>query len=33
MLDLLASGKRVINVDQTWINDANYTRRKWRMRG
>ena len=33
MLGLLASGTRVINVDQTWIGDTNFTRRKWRQRG
>ena len=24
---------RVLNLDQTWINDMNFTRRKWRYRG
>ena len=33
VLDQLQRGVRVINLDQTWINDANFTRRKWRMRG
>ena len=33
MLRKLAAGVRVINVDQTWINDMFLTRRKWRMRG
>ena len=33
ILEQLASGTRVINVDQTWISDSNYQRRKWRKRG
>ena len=33
LLGQLASGARIINLDQTWINDLNYTRRKWRSRG
>ena len=33
MLNLLASETRIINLDQTWINDTNFTRRKWRQRG
>ena len=33
MLSQLASGVRCINLDQTWINTANFTRQKWRMRG
>ena len=33
LLNHLAAGMRVINLDQTWINDMNFTRRKWRMRG
>ena len=30
MLSLLESGVRVINIDQTWIGETNYVRRKWR---
>ena len=33
MLNQLASGTRVINLDQTWINDFNFQRQKWRLRG
>ena len=33
MLEQLALGHRVINIDQTWINDTNHKRRKWRLRG
>ena len=33
MLEQLASGVRVINLDQTWLSDTNFLRRKWRFRG
>ena len=33
MLDLLSKGTRVINIDQTWLNDTMFVRRKWRKRG
>ena len=33
MLAQLSSSVRVINLDQTWLNDTFLTRRKWRMRG
>ena len=33
MIGLLEKGKRIINVDETWINLKNYTRRRWRWRG
>lgn len=33
LLDKLAKGVRVINVDETWINQADFRRRKWRRRG
>ena len=33
MLEKLDAGWRVINLDQTWVNDANFMRRKWRLRG
>ena len=29
MLPFLESGIRVINVDQTWLNDTNFHRRCW----
>lgn len=29
MLDLLEQGKRIINVDESWINETNYLRRSW----
>ena len=30
LLNRLAGGMRVINLDQTWINDTSYRQRKWR---
>ena len=33
MLKLLAAGTRVINVDQTWLNDLNFHRRCWAHAG
>ena len=30
MLDLLSAGKRILNVDETWIGQTNYTRVGWR---
>ena len=29
MLDLLAEGKRVLNVDESWLNETSFTRRIW----
>ena len=29
MLDLLDKGKRVINVDETWISETEYSQRMW----
>ena len=29
MLSLLNSGKRIINVDETWLNETNFTRKVW----
>ena len=29
MLDLLRNRKRILNIDETWINDTNYTRMMW----
>jgi hypothetical protein len=29
MLPLLLSCKRVINVDESWISETNYSRRMW----
>ena len=33
MIALLFKGKRIINVDETWVNLKNYRRRRWRKRG
>ena len=29
MLPLLKSGRRVINIDESWLNETNFTRRMW----
>ena len=29
MIALLREGKRIINVDETWINETNFTRKVW----
>ena len=29
MLELLGEGKHIINVDERWINEANFTRKMW----
>ena len=29
MISLLREGKRIINVDETWINETNFTRKAW----
>ena len=33
MLELLQQGKRVVNIDETWLNDTFFARKKWRRRG
>ena len=33
MLEKLATDVRVINIDQSWINEANFLRRCWKRRG
>ena len=33
MLNLLNEGKRVINIDETWIPRTDFRRMKWRKRG
>ena len=32
MIDLLSQGKRVINIDETWISEKDYRRMCWRQR-
>jgi len=29
MLDLMKKGKRIINVDESWISETEYSRRMW----
>ena len=31
-LELLLAGKRVLNVDETWLGMCDFRRRKWRPR-
>ena len=33
MISLLDQGKRIINVDQTWLNESSFVRRVWAPRG
>ena len=33
MLDLLKQGKRIVNIDETWLNESSYIRRTWSKRG
>ena len=33
MLDLLKQKKRILNIDQTWLSDTNFSNKKWRARG
>lgn len=33
MLGALSSGKRVINIDETWIPHTDFRRKKWRAKG
>ena len=32
MLELLSQGKRVFNVDESWVDQLNFTRNHWRPR-
>ena len=32
MIRLLDQGKRIINIDQTWLNESSYIRRVWAPR-
>ena len=29
MIDLLASNKRIINIDESWVSETEYSRRMW----
>ena len=33
MLELLKSGARIINIDETWLPHLDFRSRKWRQRG
>jgi hypothetical protein len=33
MLDILKSGKRILNIDETWLNTTSFQRRKWKQHG
>ena len=32
MIDLMSQGKRVINIDETWINETSFVRKTWAQR-
>ena len=33
MIRLLNAGKRIINIDETWLNETSFTRRVWSSKG
>ena len=33
MLSILDSGKRCINIDETWLPHTDFRRKKWRVKG
>ena len=33
LLSLLERGKRVINIDETWLNETSFVRRVWAKKG
>ncbi len=33
MLGTLNSGKKVLCIDETWLNSLSFNRKKWRKRG
>ena len=33
LIDLLNEGKRIINIDQTWLGMCDFRRMKWRIKG
>lgn len=32
LIELLHAGKRIINVDETWLVDTQFTRSKWQIK-
>ena len=33
LLELLEDGKRILNIDETWLSGTNFKRAKWREHG
>jgi hypothetical protein len=33
MIQLLKEGKRILNIDETWIAETDFRRRKWQEKG
>jgi hypothetical protein len=33
MIYALDDGQRIINIDETWLSETDFRRRKWRKRG
>jgi hypothetical protein len=33
MLSILNEGKVVVNLDESWLSEADFRRKKWRLRG
>lgn len=33
LLELMDSGKRIINVDESWLSDTQFIRSKWNLKG
>ena len=33
MLELLDSGKKILNIDESWISDTNHLKFKWLQQG
>ena len=33
MFELLEQGKRIINIDETWLPHLDFRNKKWRRRG
>ena len=31
-MGLLSNGKRIINIDETWLNESNFARKTWGQR-
>ena len=33
MLQLMEHGKRIINIDETWLNETSFVRKVWAKKG